>query len=331
MKQEEKIKNCLKELVDTDTNLYSYVTPKGLKELRVSVANYLKNRLNMKINENNMTITSGSQQSIYLLSRILLKQDDTIISEEPTYFGAIAVFKEVGVNVLTVKIDNDGINLDELKEKISINKPKFIYVVPTFHNPTGICWNNKVREEFLNIINKYDITVIEDDPYFELNYTDSEIKTLYELNNGKNIIYLSSFSKLICSSLNVAYILANEETTKRLYQYKMLNDMNTSLFIQKFVNLYLNKYNVEEDIRIKKEIYEENIKLIKEQLKDEFDNISFSNIQGGLYMTISLPNIKIKPSLYEKNYFNEEYQNYIRINISNTNIDEIIEIMQTYN
>lgn len=325
MNQEEKIKRCLKELIDTDTNLYSYVTPKGLKELRVSISNYLKNKINMDINENNMIITTGSQQSIYLLSRILLNQDDTIISEEPTYFGAIAVFKEIGVDVQTVKIDDNGINLNELKEKININKPKFIYVVPTFQNPTGICWDNQTREEFLSIINEYNITVIEDDPYFELNYTDKEIKTLYELNKGKNIIYLGTFSKLICSSINVGYILADDITIKHLYQYKMLNDMNTSLFIQKFINLYLNKYNVEEDTRIKKEIYKDNIKSIKEQLNKEFNNISFSNIEGGLYMTISLPNIKIKPSLYETNYFIEEYQDYIRINISNSNINEIIE------
>ncbi|MDR1300696.1 MAG: PLP-dependent aminotransferase family protein [Candidatus Nomurabacteria bacterium] len=325
MIQEEKIKQCLRELVDTDSDIYNYATPKGLKELRVNIAKYLDKKLNSKVNENNILITSGSQQSIYLLSRVLSNQGDTIASEEPTFFGAIAVFKEIGVEVLTVEINDDGINLNELREKISSSHPKFIYVVPTFHNPTGISWDNTQRKDFLKIINEYGVTVIEDDPCSELNYTDDDFKTLYELNEGKNIIYLGTFSKLICPSLSVGYILADNAIIERLYEYKLLNDMNTSLFIQKFVNLYLEKYNIVEDIAMKKAQYQKNARLIKEKLSNEFDNISFSNMRGGLFMTVNIPKSVQPTSPYDTNHYDARMQDFIRADVSKANIDELVD------
>ncbi len=328
--QEDKIKKCIKELIDNDFDIYSYVTPKGLKELRISISKYLNKKLNMKINENNMIITSGSQQSIYLLSRTLLTQNDSIISEEPTYFGAIKVFKELKIKVLTIEVNDSGIDINEVKNKVKEIIPKFIYVVPTFNNPTGISWSNENRKEFLKIINENNITVIEDDPYSEFNYTSYKYKTLYELNKGKNIIYLGTFSKIICPSLSVGYILGDIKVIDRLYEYKLLNDMNTSLFIQKFVNLYLNKYDIKKDIMVKKEQYKKHVNIIKKRLSEEFSNISFSKIKGGLFMTVILDNTKIETTLYDNNYYSQNKQNLIRINISNMNIDDIIIMMKNY-
>ena len=331
MIEKNKIKNCINELINTDDDLYSYVSPKGLKELRITISKYLKYKLNTEISDSNILITSGSQQSIYLLSRIFGKENDFIISEEPTYFGAIEVFKKIGFNVITTSINDNGINIEELKSNIKKKKPNFIYVVPSFNNPTGISWTNENRKEFLEIINKNNIVVIEDDPYSEFSYSDTKYKSLYEVNRGKNIVYLGTFSKIICPSLSVGYILSKKETIDKLYEYKLLNDMNTSLFIQKFINLYLNKYNIIDDISNKILIYKENIDKIKKELLNANKDIIFSDIRGGYYMTATIPNLSLNPYVYEKSYFYGKVKNIIRINIADSNIDDIVNSIKKDN
>lgn len=322
--QEEKIKKCLNELINSNKNIYDYVTPKGLRDLRINICNYLKEIRNLNTNYNNVFITSGSQQSLYLLARILTNNKDKIISEEPTYFGAIEMFGELNATILTININDTGINIEKLKHILKNNNIKLIYVVPTFNNPTGICWSLNNRKEFLKVINKYNVLVIEDDPYYELNYTNKKIKTLYELNKGENIIYLGTFSKIMSPSLSVGYIVANEEIINKLYKYKLINDINTSLFIQEFINLYLTKYNIKEDIKVKIKSYKKNITIIKNKLKE----FNISNIKGGLYISIyNLKNI-INPSIYETNYYDSTKQDLIRINISddpNKTLDKLFD------
>ena len=331
MIEKNKINECVNELLNTDNDLYSYVSPKGLKELRISISKYLKKKLNTEISDSNILITSGSQQSIYLLSRVLGKENDFIISEEPTYFGAIEVFKKIGFNVITTSINDNGIDIEELKSNINIHEPKFVYLVPSFNNPTGISWTNENRKEFLKIINKNNIIVIEDDPYSEFCYSDNKYKSLYELNGGKNIVYLGTFSKIICPSLSVGYIVSNKGTIDKLYEYKLLNDMNTSLFIQKFINLYLNKYNIFDDISSKVLVYKENINKIKRKLLEVNKDIIFSDIKGGYYMTASIPNLSNNPHIYKKSYFDGKGKDIIRINITDPNIDEIVNSIRKDN
>jgi len=321
MTQQEKIRACIMEL-SAESFFNGYATPKGLKELRMTIANYLSKKLNTEINAENLFITAGSQQSIDLLSRLLIKPNDTIISEEPTYFGAIGSFGKQSANVSAVGVDDKGINLSELKQKISKNDPKLIYTVPTFNNPTGICWSEDQRREFLEIVGKHNIPIIEDDPYSELNYTDEKFTSLFELNKNNNGIYLGTFSKIISPELNVGYILANKSIINGLYEQKIFADMNTSPFIQKFVNHYLTNYDIESDILTKRKVYKEKFISTKKHLS-KFPAINLSDMKGGLYMAAYLPN-EVATDIYTTNYFNSTAQKLHRINISKP-IDEIIK------
>ena len=185
------VKNVLKDNINFNT----YTSPKGLKELRIEISNFLYRIWNYKINYNDMLITTGSQQSINIISSSLIKDGDVVLIEQPTYFGALEVFKKKNVKLVGIDIKEDGLDLKELERKVIKYSPKLIYVVPTFNNPTGYSWSNKKRREFLKIINKYNILVLEDDPYSLINFTKTNYKSLYNLNKGKNIIYLGTFSK----------------------------------------------------------------------------------------------------------------------------------------
>ena len=184
------INESIKRVVDSRVNFNTYVSPKGLKDLRISIADFLKNTWEYHGSYKDVMITSGSQQSINLVAYSLLSENDTILIEQPTYFGAIDVFKKRNIKLVGIDLLENGINLKELEEKIKVYKPKAIYVTPTFNNPTGYAWSNEVRKDFLDIINKYDVLVLEDDPYSLINFTDNKYRTLYEMNNGKTVIYL---------------------------------------------------------------------------------------------------------------------------------------------
>ena len=308
------IEKSIKNILNSNIDYNIYTTPKGLKELRIEISDFLNDIWNYEISYNDMIITNGSQQSLNILSNILLHSGDTIFIEQPTYSGTIKVFKNKDINLVGIDLLEDGIILIELEEKIKQYKPKVIYVTPTFNNPTGYSWSNKKRIEFLKIINKYNILVIEDDPYSLINFTTNKYDSLYKLNKGKNIIYLGTFSKYISPSINVGYIITNTYIDE-LYKEKELNDLCTSTFIQLVVLDYLKNNNIKELIYKKinkyKKLYNKTIKYLKE------NNIEYSSSKGGLFIHLRFNN-KIDNNIFENGneyYIDNNHDNESRINI----------------
>lgn len=316
----EGINKSINNMLSSGTNFNMYTSPKGLKELRIEISNFLNDVWNYNINYKNMLITTGSQQSINLVSYALLNEGDTVLIEQPTYFGAINVFKNKKVNLVGIDLKEDGFDLNILENKIIKYKPKLIYVTPTFNNPTGYSWSNSYRKEFLEIVNKYDALVLEDDPYSLINFTNYKYKSLYELNNGKNVIYLGTFSKYISPSINVGYIISNESILKNIYLFKESFDLCTPLFTQLVVLDYLQNNNIKKlmdnRIPIYKKLLDETIEEIK---KDYVESIfSYSKVQGGLFVHIKFKG-KIDNEIFEPGnyYINASHNNETRINICN--------------
>ena len=240
------INRSIENILKGNINFNTYTTPKGLKELRIEISKFLYRIWNYEVDYNNMLITTGSQQSINIISSSLINDGDVVFMEQPTYFGAIEVLKKRNIKLIGIDLQEDGFNLVELEQKIIKYSPKLIYVVPTFNNPTGYSWTNKSRKKFLQIINKYNILVLEDDPYSLINFSRSEYKSLYNLNKGRNIIYLGTFSKLISPSINVGYVLFDK--INLLYSYKKSFDLCTSAFSQYVVLDYLRNNRLEKII-----------------------------------------------------------------------------------
>ena len=316
----EGINKSINNMLSSGTNFNMYTSPKGLKELRIEISNFLNDVWNYNINYKNMLITTGSQQSINLVSYALLNEGDTVLIEQPTYFGAINVFKNKKVNLVGIDLKEDGFDLNILENKIIKYKPKLIYVTPTFNNPTGYSWSNSYRKEFLEIVNKYDVLVLEDDPYSLINFTNYKYKSLYELNNVKNVIYLGTFSKYISPSINVGYIISNESILKNIYLFKESFDLCTPLFTQLVVLDYLQNNNIKKlmdnRIPIYKKLLDETIEEIK---KDYVESIfSYSKVQGGLFVHIKFKG-KIDNEIFEPGnyYINASHNNETRINICN--------------
>lgn len=320
------INKSIENVLSSKINFNTYTSPKGLKALRIEISNFLNEIWNYNINYKDMLITTGSQQSINLLVYALLNEGDTVLIEQPTYFGAINVFKNRKVNLINIDLKNDGIDLNILESKIIKYKPKIIYVTPTFNNPTGYSWSNNYRKKFLKIINKYNVLVLEDDPYSLINFTNYKYESLYKLNNRKNIIYLGTFSKYISPSINVGYIISNESILKTIYLFKESFDLCTPVFIQLIVLDYLQNNNIKKIIDNRIPIYK---KLLDETMEDIENNYAesvfyYSKVKGGLFIHIKFKN-EIDKDIFESGnnyYIDDSHNNETRINICNVLLEE---------
>ena len=311
------INKSIENVLKSNINFNTYTTPKGLKELRIEISRFLDRTWNYKTSYNNMIITNGSQQSINIISNSLIKDGDVVFMEQPTYFGAIDVFKKRNVKLIGIELLENGLNLEELERKIIQYSPKLIYVVTTFNNPTGYSWSTNNREEFLQIINRYNILVLEDDPYSFINFTKTKYKSLYNLNKGRNIIYLGTFSKLISPSINVGYILSDKVDI--LYSYKKSFDLCTSAFLQYVVLDYLKNNDLNKVLKLKIKKYKNLLKKSIRKLNSNYKNRIeyYSNPKGGLFYLVKFKE-KIREEEFEdgSNYFiTKKANNITRINI----------------
>lgn len=317
----EGINKSINNVLSSGINFNTYTSPKGLKDLRIQISNFLCDLWNYNVNYKDMLITTGSQQSINLIAYSLLNEDDTVLIEQPTYFGAINAFKNRKVKLVGVDLKEEGIDLKELEDKIIKYHPKLIYVTPTFNNPTGYSWSNNYRKKFLEIINKYDVLVLEDDPYSLINYTNYKYESLYKLNKGKNVIYIGTFSKYISPSINIGYIISNDTILKTIYSFKESFDLCTSLFTQLIVLDYLQNNNIKKLIDNRIPIYK---KLLDEAIEDINNNhaesiLSYSNVKGGFFVSIKFKGEIDNDVLESGNnyYIDDGHNNETRINICN--------------
>ena len=205
----------------------------------------------------NIIITQGSQQGLDLISKLFLDKGDAVFTETPTYLGALQSFQLFQANIFAIPSDEKGIQVDELKKRLETQKPKLLYLMPNFQNPTGASIPMDRRYRLLEIAGKHDFMLIEDDPYGELIFEGEKLSSLLSLAQSKNFIYMSSFSKTIAPGFRVAYVIADKEIIKKFAIVKQGTDLHTNTFGQFIVNEYLENGNYQGHISLLKRTYKE--------------------------------------------------------------------------
>ena len=199
--------------------------PLGLHSLREFIANALEGRASMPTDPDNILLVSGSLQALDLVNETLLREGDIVIMEESTYGGVISRFQHLKVQIIGIRVNEDGVELDHLETELEKLKaagkaPRYIYTIPTIHNPTGTIMPTQRRQQLLAIATRYKVPIFEDDCYADLIFDDQRPPTIRSLDDSGRVIYCGSFSKTIAPALRVGYLVADWPFLSRAASYK---------------------------------------------------------------------------------------------------------------
>jgi 2-aminoadipate transaminase len=214
-----------------------YSTTEGVTVLREAVAEHLR-KDGMDVHPDEVLITNGSQQGLDLLGRVFIDRGDTLVVANPTYLGALQSFNYFGAKYATADSDGDGVVPERLEETLLRLKrqgvrPKFLYLVPTFANPTGTSIPAGRRKKILDLAHQHDLMIVEDDPYGKLRFDGEDIPSIHSLDKGEGrVIYLGTFSKILVPGFRLAWSVAPHDVTRKMVISKQSVDLCTNAFTQ---------------------------------------------------------------------------------------------------
>ena len=275
-----------------------YSTTEGYKPLREMIARH-NARYSVEVTADNILITSGSQQALDFIGRLFVNRGDYIVVESPTYLGALQAWNAYGAQYISVPMDEDGMIVDELESALR-KGPKFIYVLPNFQNPSGATLSLERRIKLVELADKYGVPIVEDDPYGQLRYEGENIPSVVSLdsdfrgpNGGHysgNVIYLSTFSKLLAPGLRLAWVIAPPEVIRKLVMAKQAADLHTSSFNQYVAYEVAKEGFLDEHVKFIRDIYKERRDVMLEMMEEMFPpGVSWTHPQGGMFLWGILP------------------------------------------
>ena len=275
-----------------------YSTTEGYRPLREMIARHTA-RYSVEVTAENILITSGSQQALDLIARLFLNRGDYIVVESPTYLGALQAWNSYGAQYIPVQADENGMIVDELEAALRIG-PKFIYVLPNFQNPSGSTLSLERRKKLVELADKYGVPIVEDDPYGQLRYEGEHIPSVVSLdseyrgpNGGHysgNVIYLSTFSKLLAPGLRLAWVIAPPEVIRKLVMTKQAADLHTASFNQ-YVAYEVGKGGfLDEHVKTIRATYKERRDVMIEMMEEVFPaGVTWRKPAGGMFLWGILP------------------------------------------
>jgi len=337
----EEIKHISKLVLDEfGTKALQYTITEGYEPLRHQIAERMNRKNKTNVSKDEILLTCGSQQGLDFSGRVFIDSGDVIICESPTYTGAINAFDVYNPTFVEIPTDENGMIMEELERVLeTTDNVKMIYVIPDFQNPTGVRWSIERRIKFMEIINKYEIPVIEDNPYSELNFTGEVYPSLKSMDEKGLVIFLGTFSKILCPGYRIGWVCAPEEILKKYIYVKQRADLQSSTIAPIEISKFIELYDLDAHIESVNELYKKRKDIMIKTMKEEFPpEVKYTNPDGGLFLWIELPeNLKatelIKDCLKEKvaymsgdSFFpNGGKLNYIRLNFSSNPEDKIIE------
>jgi 2-aminoadipate transaminase len=289
---------CDRILANYSDKALQYGTTEGFNPLREMVARDATKH-NLSCVTDNVLITSGSQQALDLLGKVFIDPGDKILVENPTYLGALQAWNAYECDYLAVKSDKYGMLPDSLEEELKKN-PKFLYALPNFQNPTGISFSLERRKKVVELADKYGVPIIEDDPYGKLRYEGDDLPTLAQLDsemrgqskgqyNG-NVIYLSTFSKILAPGIRLAWVIGPEEAVSKIAQAKQGADLNTSTFNQLMAYEVGKDGFLDEHVEVIRRVYHERRDVMLDALTEHCPKgVEWTHPEGGLFLWVTLP------------------------------------------
>ncbi|MCT4507252.1 MAG: PLP-dependent aminotransferase family protein [Tepidibacter sp.] len=282
---------AVKVLEEGGKQALQYAATEGFKPLRDVIANRMNEKFDTKVSADEILITSGSQQGLDFSGKIFLNEGDVVLCESPSYLGALNAFKAYGPKFIEVPTDENGMIMEELEKILETTENiKMIYVIPDFQNPTGRTWPLERRKKFMEIVNKFEIPVLEDNPYGELRFEGEILPSLKSMDEKGLIIFLGSFSKIFCPGFRIGWVSADKEILEKYIMIKQSADLQTSTVGQREVAKFMEIYDLDAHVAKIIDVYRVRRNLMLDTMKAEFpEGLKYTYPEGGLFTWVELP------------------------------------------
>jgi 2-aminoadipate transaminase len=342
---------CCKVLEQQAHLALQYGATEGYEPLREMVARHIA-RYGIKAQSENVLFTSGSQQALDLIGKLMINPGDRVLVEAPTYLGALQAFSVYGADYVSVPSDENGLCSDLLEAPLR-SGPKFMYVLPNFQNPGGTTLSEGRRHQLVLLADQYGVPIVEDDPYGQLRYEGDHLSPLVVIDRENlrrdsgysigNVIYLSTFSKTLAPGLRLGWIVAPPDVISKLVQLKQGADLHTSTFVQMVTYEVARDNFLDEHVKLIRRVYRERRDVMLDALQQFFPpEVTWTRPMGGLFLWVRLPegmdaqklfevalreNVAFVPgdSFYAPNGHHDDPRRHLRLNFSAAAPEQIRE------
>lgn len=278
-------------LREDPTTALQYSVTEGYPKLREDVALRLRSKFKIDTEKNITVITSGGQQGIELACKAVCDEGDAIICENPSFIGALNAFRSLGVTPLGAEMCEDGIDI-EMTERLIKDNPRvrMLYLIPTFQNPSGITTSFEKRKAVYELARKYDLLIIEDNPYGELRFSGIDVPTIKSFDEDGRVIYCGSFSKILSAGMRVGFFCAPEPVAQKMIVAKQVEDVHTNIFFQMICHSFMTEFDLEGHLDKIRKLYFHKASLMVDCL-DKYmpQDVKHTVPEGGLFLWCTLP------------------------------------------
>ncbi|MBS4211006.1 MULTISPECIES: aminotransferase-like domain-containing protein [Neobacillus] len=284
----EAVRTAYDKVFSSGNNALQYGLTEGFIPLREMIQVKME-RKGIKSSPENILVTTGSQQVIDLFSRVMLNEGDVVLTEDPTYLSALQVFHSYGAEVIAVHSDQEGMDPEDLKVKLEQYQPKFVYVIPTFSNPDGKVWSAERRQQLLNLCYQYNILILEDDPYGDIQFHEHEhYQPLASLDEQRtHVVYTSTFSKSVVPALRTGWVTGPIEIIQMMAKAKQMNDLHSSSLDQQALYYLLRDFDLDSHIQTIRREYYHRMTIMRDYLaKLGTDLFKCAEPKGGMFMWV---------------------------------------------
>ncbi len=270
-------------------DVLQYADSEGYKGLRETIARRYGELKGLKINPDEVLITTGSQQGIDLIAKCLLNEKDNLLIEEPSYLAAIQAFSIFRPRFQPVPLKDDGLDIPALKKVMASAKPKVMYTIPSFQNPSGVSYSEKNKREVADIVRDKGVILVEDDPYGELRFAGTPTSSFKKFLPDATIL-LGTFSKIVAPSLRLGWLVAPEAVMNKIIVAKQAADLHTSYFLQCLVYQYLRDNDIEKHIVKIRDCYGRQCRAMIDAIREFFPaSVTHTRPEGGMFLWAALP------------------------------------------
>ena len=268
-----------------------YSMTEGYPPLRETTMNRLQKVFHIDPENNDVIITTGGQQGLYLTPEVLINRGDTVICESPSFVSGIIAMKTTGANVVGIEMDDEGIRLDKLQDALETEKNvKLLYLIPTFQNPRGSTMSLQRRKDVYDLCVKHNVIILEDNPYGELRFRGEDIPTIKSMDTEGIVVYNGSYSKVLSAGMRIGFVCGPKPIIQKMIIAKQGGDCHSNIFFQMVVDEFFRNYDVEAHIQKIRGIYRDKCDFMLDCLDKYMDKrVTWTHPDGGLFLWCSLP------------------------------------------